>query len=62
MIDDIPGFDEIMAKKFVNNLDKFNEFMELVPTDIKNRLILYTIPKKKTTQNKIDLTVTKNIF
>jgi DNA ligase (NAD+) len=61
MIDDIPGFDEIMAKKFVGNLDKFNEFMEELPSIIKNRLILDTIPVKKS-KNKIDLTGTKFVF
>ena len=61
MIDDIPGFDEIMAKKFVNNLDRFNEFMEMVPTKIKNKLILDTIPKKKI-QNKINLVDVKIVF
>lgn len=62
MIDDIPGFDEIMAKKFINNLDKFNEFMERVPSNIRDRLILDTIPKKKPTQNKIDLSGVKIVF
>lgn len=61
MIDDISGFDEIMAKKFVNNLDRFNEFMEMVPTKIKNKLILDTIPKKKI-QSKINLVDVKIVF
>lgn len=62
MIDDIPGFDEIMAKKFVNNLDKFNEFMEMVPTNIKNKLILDTIPIKKKSINKVNLSNVKIVF
>jgi NAD-dependent DNA ligase len=61
MIDDIPGFDNITAKQFILNLDKFNEFLNKVPNKIKNRLLLDTIPKKKP-KSKINLSGIKIVF
>ena len=37
-IDDIEGFDKITATKFAEHIDDFNEFLEKIPENIKNRL------------------------
>jgi DNA ligase (NAD+) len=52
MIVKIDGFDDITAKKFITNLDAFNEFLEEIPTNIRDRLMLDTIPKRKNQNNK----------
>jgi len=61
MIDDIEGFDEITAKQFVDALDKFIEFLDEIPKNIKDRLMLDTIPKKKN-KKKVSLNGIKIVF
>lgn len=61
MIDEIDGFDEITSRQFVTSLDDFIDFLEDVPKDIKDRLMLDTIPKMKP-KHKINLNGFKIIF
>jgi NAD-dependent DNA ligase len=46
MIDDIEGFDDVLARQFIEHLDEFAEFLEEIPEKIKNRLMLDTIKRK----------------
>ncbi len=62
IIDDIEGFDDITARQFVENMDEFNEFFQLVPKQIRERLILDTIPNKEKINKKNKINGMKFIF
>ena len=59
LIDNIYGFDKITATQFVSKLDKFNDFLQEIPTKIKNKLILEMIPNK--INNSIELKLTNSL-
>ena len=61
MIDNIEGFDEISSRQFVASLDDFIDFLEDVPKNIKDRLMLDTIPKLKP-KHKVNLNGLKIVF